>query len=252
MIPRLDLRDLFTDAAYRVRSRLTWAPAGFHRRGSLARVLARLPPAAATRARSLLAHHDTSTWEPLLSDLELHENLYALDLLTTLAPGARAPGLDVGAKDGSLLPALQAAAPGPWDLVEIDAHRRYADFSTRRSHGERRVRAYPGSRYLAASVTTLAGPYHLITWFLPFVVPEPLRAWGLPERLYAPEALLAHVLGLLAPGACLLVVNQGERERDRQAELFELAAVAAEALGPVASPLSPFRRPRFAFRVTRR
>jgi hypothetical protein len=148
------------------------------------------------------------------------------------------------------LPALHTAVPGPWDLVELDAHRRYADLSTRRAHGERVARAHAGCRYIAGSVAELQGQYGVVIWFLPFLFEEPLRAWGLPRRFFAPEALFGHVLDRVAPGGSLLIVNQGERERDRQRDLFAARGVQAIPLGLLESPLSPFRRKRFGWRWT--
>ena len=120
-----------------------------------------------------------------------------LDLLDRHLPALPAgPGLDVGAKNGVLLPALRAVWPHPWDLVELDAHRRYLDLSTRRAHGERLARAFPGCRYMAGSVEDITERYALVTWFLPFVHEGPLRAWGLPRRFFAPERLFRHVVDL--------------------------------------------------------
>jgi hypothetical protein len=45
----------------------------------------------------------------------------------------------------------------------------------------------------------------------------------------------------------LLVVNQGEAEAALQASLFARLGLQPLALGPVTSPLSPFRRSRFGF-----
>jgi hypothetical protein len=138
--------------------------------------------------------------------------------------------------------------PGPWDLVELDAHRRYADLSTRRAHGERLARAFPGCRYLTGSVREIEGRYGVVVWFLPFLFEAPLRAWGLPRRFFAPDALFDHVLGRVAPGGTLFIVNQGERERDRQRELFAARGLVASELGSLRTALSPFRKPRYGFR----
>ena len=239
--------DRLDDLAFRLRGRLRWsAPAWIRPARSFAPVIDRLPEAARARAIELRAAHDLEAWPRLLSRAQLHENLYVLDVLERLigaAPVAR--GLDVGAKDGSTLPARVAVSPGAWDLVELDAHRRYFDLSTRRAHGQRFARAFPGCRYIAGSVIELGGRYDVITWFLPFVRLAPLRAWGLPARCFEPSRLLAHVVSLLAPGGKLLIVNQGERERDAQAALFANLGLTVETQ-PLDSPLSPFQQPRFA------
>ena len=79
----------------------------------------------------------------------------------------------------------------------------------------------------------------------------PHAAWGLPLRLFEPERLLAHVRDLLMPGGTLIVVNQGEVERDLQGSLFLDCGMKAQSVGRVMSPLTPFRRPRFAWRWVR-
>jgi hypothetical protein len=247
-------RDFLDDLALRARDHLRWsAPAWQWPARTLQRVTHALSPEAQARATALAARYDLTAWPRLLSRAQLHENLFVLDVLDRLGGGTTAGarrGLDVGAKDGATLAARVAAGPSTWDLIELDAHRRYLDLSTRRAHGQRFARAFPGCQYIGGSVVDLGGPYDVITWFLPFVRPGPLRAWGLPARCFEPARLCAHVVSLLAPGGCLLVINQGESERDAQAALFAERDIAVTAQ-PVLSPLSPFRLPRFFFRWTR-
>ncbi|HNH49882.1 MAG TPA: hypothetical protein PKY30_22755, partial [Myxococcota bacterium] len=149
-------------------------------------------------------------------EIELAESLYTLDILDRYMPSLnmanqdikpRPPfdtstpnistqhkvGLDVGCKSGATLPGLHVWAPG-WDGIELDAHRRYWLGHTRRAVGEAVAATLPGSRYLAGDVRSLRGHYPRITWFLPFLFPEPLEAWGLPARYLAPEQTLVHVL----------------------------------------------------------
>jgi hypothetical protein len=247
-----DLRDWLTDVGFRLRGRLRWsAPARKRPAGELARVLEALSPEAGRRAEELAGKYDLARWPSLLTTRELHEDLHLLDLLDRHVPRTGAPGLEVGSKNGVALPALFAFAPHAWDLVELDAHRRYVDLSTRRAHGERMARAFPGCRYLADSVTAVEGQYGLVVWVLPFVHEAPLRAWGLPRRFFAPEALLRHVLARLAPGAVLFIANQGEAERDVQRDLFATVGVTPTELGSLEGPFSPYRRPRFGFRWVR-
>jgi hypothetical protein len=247
----VDLPDLFNDVAFKLRSFARWsAPAWQLRHGSWERLQARLPAEALPLVRGLKARHPeiVARWPRLLDDQQLHENLYVLDLLERhLPPSLSGPGLEVGAKNGAILPALHTAVPAPWDLVELDAHRRYGDLSTRRAHGERLARAHPGCRYIAASVSDVADRYRIAVWVLPFLFEEPLRAWGLPRRFFAPDALFDHVLARVAPAGTLLIVNQGERERDRQHAMFRERGLSPRDLGELQGPLSPFRRPRFGF-----
>jgi hypothetical protein len=247
---RQRVRDRLNDLAFRWRSMMRWsAPAWKLPARSLTRVTSRLSPQARRRAEQLAAGRDLSSWPRLLSAMELRENLYTLDLLDQLLPGdlPAGPALDVGSKNGVLLPALHAAWPHPWDLVELDAHRRYLDLSTRRAHGERLAAVFAGCRYHARSVTGITGRYSLCTWFLPFVHERPLDAWGLPRRFFDPPGLFRHVVDRVAPGGALLIVNQGEGEGETQRALFAGAGLSPIELGALQSPLSPFRRRRFGF-----
>jgi SAM-dependent methyltransferase len=255
-----DLADAMTDRgralSFWLRNHLPWSlPPWKRNAGSWTAALASLPPAAQSRAEELArrAPELRERWPALLSPLELHENLYLLDLLARHLPATlpEAPGLDVGSKNGLTLPALVAASLRGWDLVELDAHRRYATLSTRRAHGERIAKEFPGCRYIAGSVLDCTGAYAVITWILPFVHEAPLRAWGLPRRFFEPERLFRHVAGLLAPGGVLFIVNQGEGEHETQKRLFTEVGLAPDDLGPLESVLSPFRRTRFGFRWQR-
>jgi hypothetical protein len=252
------LRDRWTDGlneiAFRWRGAMSWSgPAWTRPVRTWERAVRELAPAGRDRADQLTRNYDLAAWPTLLTGLEVQENLYVLDLLDRHLPALPAgPGLEVGAKNGVLLPALRAVWPHPWDLVELDAHRRYLDLSTRRAHGERLARAFPGCRYIAGSVEGITERYALVTWFLPFVHEGPLRAWGLPRRFFAPERLFRHVVDRLEPDGALLVVNQGEGERDTQRALFSDAGLVAQDLGQLTSPLSPFKRPRFGQLLIRR
>lgn len=216
-------------------------------------MISKWPQAARARATELCERFDLSLWPQLSSAREFRENLFLLDFLDRCLPPDIPPGpaIDVGAKNGSTLPALWAAAPRPWDAIELDPHRRYFNLATRRAHGEAMARVFPGCRYLCGSVLDLDGRYALITWILPFLFPEPLKAWGLPRRFFAPEKLLGHVLELLAPRGALLIVNQGEDEAEEQERLLRDLPTSSKPLGSLPADLSPFHRTRFGFLVRR-
>jgi hypothetical protein len=141
-----------------------------------------LAPPARAYAEALGARYPLAGLLAATGPIERGESLYVLDVLDRyLSPvPAGARGLDVGAKYGAYLPGLATFAPGAWDVIERDAHRRYVTGHTRRSVGEAIAARFPGCRYLAGDVRALSGSYARITWFLPFVVPEPHLAWGLP------------------------------------------------------------------------
>ncbi len=242
----------FSDLAFTLRNAMRWSPPAWKRLASRAEVLASLDAKARARLAELERDFDLSAWSRCCSLLEWRESLYVLDVLKTALPASPAGrGLDVGAKNGCTLPGLATAHPGGWDAVELDAHRRYLWGPTRRAYGEALAQAFDGCRFIAGDVRTLPGPYACITWFLPFLTPAPLEAWGLPARFLEPDALLAHVVSTLQPGGVLLVVNQGPAEAALQLESFERLGLRAERLGPITSPLSPFGRERLGFRFQR-
>jgi len=261
------LSSLGREAGFWIRDHLRWAPAPRARAPRpLERDLHHLDVEARARAQALLDRYPTiADWSRLLNPVEVQEDLYLLEALSLMVPaaltgpaGARS-ALDVGSKNGIHLPALHALCPCPWTLVELDAHRRYGNLVTRRSRGEFIAASAPhvhdGCRYLAGSVLDLrpdAGRFDVITWTLPFVYPQPLIAWGLPDRHFQPVALLDRVLSLLTPRGALIITNQGEGERDEQRRLLSDAGVhptRVTPFGPLDSPLSCFRKTRWGVRV---
>ncbi|MEQ1566034.1 MAG: hypothetical protein ABMA64_10385 [Myxococcota bacterium] len=235
--------------SFRLRGALPWSMPAFTRPVPLEALS--FDPAARARLDSLAGRYDLQRWAGWCTEQDWRESLYVLDVLDRWLPADLPPGraLDVGSKNGGYLPGLATAAPRGWDLVELDAHRRYLWGSTRRVYGERMARGFDGCRYIAGDVRDLDGPWAVVTWFLPFLGPEPLRAWGLPDRFLAPAELLRHVVDHLVPSGALLVVNQGEGEHAVQLGLFDALGAArsleVRTLGPIESPLSPFVRQRF-------
>lgn len=240
-------------AAWTVRNLIRWTPP----MGSVqpTDVLGQWPDSA--RAIELAERYQAATWRSVIRPWEVAEAAYVLALLDEVVPGglrssdSGARALDVGCKGWSYLAAQRAVAPMAWDGVELDAHRRVGGLQTRASIARWRTaqRATRGCGFIAGSVTEVSGPYRLVTWFLPFVRPEPHRRWGLPRRLFDPEGLLAHVWSVIEPGGVLVVSNQGLVEAERQGELFAACSMRAELLGPVASDLSPFANERPVWRA---
>jgi hypothetical protein len=237
--------------AWRLRNRITF-PAPLLKRtlGNAPHPLSQNRPA---RLAELECHYDLSRWGRVCNQAEWQENLYILDLLDRLLGRPEriiSPCLDIGCKNGVYFPALATYSGSCWDGIELDAYRRYLNLASRRDHG--RFMAEPfGCRYIPDSLLDLnpEQPYHLITWFLPFVAEGPLSAWGLPRRFYQPVALLSRAWQLLAPGGSLFIINQGEWESQVQRRLFTACAIQAEFLGPAESEFSPFKQPRYAWRV---
>lgn len=209
----------------------------------------RLAPEQRARYETLAQHYPLTRLGDYLSAEQWRENLYVLDILDqqlgqnrAMAPG---PGLDVGCRNFSYLPALHAYSAHPWHGVELDAHARYWNGSTRAAYGRAIATHYPGCVYHATSVTALTGSFVLIVWFLPFLNLDTLVAYGLPRRYFDPPTLLSATHRLLAPGGTLLIVNQGAHERDTQQQLCADLALPCTQPQLVTSVFSPFRLPRY-------
>ena len=134
-----DLSDFGRDLAFRWRSfaRVS-APPWKRVAGNWDGVDAVVDAKGLDRLRRLRTQHGDAMarWPGILTSGELREAAYVLDLLLDVGvatPRPHGPSLDVGTKNGSNLPAFAAFAEGPWDLVEIDAHRRYAGPVARQS-----------------------------------------------------------------------------------------------------------------------
>ncbi len=240
---------MLNELAYRVRTALPWSPPAWKWPVPARAVTATLGLEAVERVAELVVRYDLGDWAAVCDESDWRESLYVLDLLDRHLPTGLPPGrcLDVGSKNGTYLPGLATGVPRGWDAVELDAHRRYVFGATRRAYGERMAAGLPDCRYLAEDVRNLSGRYAAITWFLPFLSPETHGGWGLPEQLYAPQALFRHVLSLLAPGGVLFVVNQGQAEAEVQEDLFIREDLVVDVLGRVSPLLSPFRHARYGF-----
>ncbi len=205
------------------------------------------------RFGELQERYALSDWASLCSAGEFVENLYLLDLLDRTLdcalerPTASGAGLDIGCRNFSHLPALSAFFAADWIGVELDANARYLNGLTRRAYGEWMARQRPGCRYAAGSLLEVQHKVDLIVWILPFVLPAPLRHWGLPDRFFQPQALLQHAVSLLSDKGVMLVVNQGMTEAEAQQALFSEAGYAATPLGELHSVFSPFQQRRFGF-----
>lgn len=154
--------------------------------------------------------------------------------------------LDVGSKNGAALPGLallaQRVNPGRSVCltgVELDAGRRYRGGQRRVDHGVTLADWLSGPglqvRYVPGDVRWLTTPQDVVTWFLPFVFATPHLNWGLPRSRFKPQAVLDHVVRLLAPGGLLFIVNLNAEEAEAQAVLIAACPIPCRVLrhGPV-------------------
>ncbi|MEB3206145.1 MAG: hypothetical protein VKK59_02205 [Vampirovibrionales bacterium] len=154
----------------------------------------------------------------------------------------------------TLLPSADTPGDATLDGVEVDAYRRYVDGSRRIDHASAAMLAlgmsehhqavaaqYHAKNICELSVGTNIEPYDLIGWFLPFVVQEPLIAWGLPDRLFQPRQTLQHVISLLKPQGAMIITNQGDEEASIQKTLLhECSDIEFEAIA-LPKPFYPYR-----------
>lgn len=243
--------DFLNSARFHLRNRFYFSPKARLRTMGFDAFQRGLSPAAKQRAESLARRYPFEHLEKTCDEVRWQESLYVVDVLHQQFSSRTLPSgrhLDVGSKNGSYLPGLAAFCPH-WDAIELDAHQRYWNFTTRRAFAEAIAKRLNDVQFFAGSVLSLRGRYALITWFLPFVVEAPHRAWGLPRRFFLPEETLAHVWSLLQPQGFLWVVNQGELEAEQQKQLFQSMGIHAHAVGEVQSLFSPFKKKRFGFWV---
>lgn len=205
--------------------------------------------AAAQRVEALAQRYPVSRLSEVCGPIEMAESLYVLDLLDRfLSPPQTGRCLDIGSKYGAYMPGLWSWCHA-WDAIERLAHARYWNLCTRRAYGEAYARALPGCQYIAGDVRNLHGPYTRILWILPFLFDSTAQAWGFPSNLLNPQQTLQHSLNLLEEGGEMLILNQGESEYQEQERLLGACMAPAEALGPVLSVLSPFKKPRYGWRI---
>lgn len=244
---------LINQVAYPLRGMLRWRRRGYRevpadvaaviaghpRRERLAALVERYAPA-------LQGRHNAGNVIENLDVLHLLDRLFELAPWT---PPARLRALDVGAKNFYYVAALHAAwsSRAPVDSlvgVEVDAYRVYRDGYSRHDYADTYRAGLAGTTFVAADIRDYHEPADVITLLFPFVMPLPLVRWGLPIGLLAPEAVLAHVWQLLAPGGLLLIVNQDEMEAAKQIALCEQLGIVPCGRSILTDPIIDDRPPR--------
>ncbi|MBK8191088.1 MAG: hypothetical protein IPK79_11640 [Vampirovibrionales bacterium] len=214
------------------------------------RLLTRYPLLVEARARSRRARY-----LEILSVADYIERLWG----DRAFPSARPlRWLDVGAKNWAYVDALAAFVSAhtldyQLDGVEIDPWRLYRDLYTRRAYAMAYIQPYPQARYLEGDVLDCEGTYDVVTLLLPFVLPSPHAAWGLPLEGFRPQALLDHIVErLLTPTGSILILNQGCLEAEAQRALLqphlEQGRLEAHCLGELPPTFLSYRYPRFGWR----
>ena len=131
------------------------------------------------------------------------------------------------------------------DGVEIDAFRLYSNFYNRYEVAKYYTKGLRNTNYIAGDLLDLKTKYHYIIWFLPFVLIEPLKAWGLPKKYFCPEVLLKHAYHLLDENGQMLIINQGEKEFEVQKQLLEDLGINYKDLGEIKNRFFEYKNKRF-------
>ena len=247
------VRELRLGLDWWLKSRLQWSAAVRIRPvGELDAWSEALPGDLRARLGDLRSRYDLSPWEAACSAEEVPLNLDHLDILDQHLGDLPSPSsaLDVGCRSWWNLPGNHAFRPAAWTGVELDAHQRFVNGSTRAGVARAKAAHFEGSRFEAGCVTGLAGPYDLVLWLLPYVDRPAFDGDQLPRRYFTPEAMLDHTLSLVAPGGTLWITNYGEEEAEIQRRLLAQRPVTVLEVGPVQSPWLAPDLSRYAFRCS--
>lgn len=217
-------------------------------------------------AARLIATYGLQGWAHEASRVDLATSLVYLQMLERACGelGHAIPdpvrALDAGPSDWFYVRVLQAflARSGSeiprevaLDGVELDAFRVYDDLRSRHDWAEAYIGGLPGVRYVAGDVRGYREPVDLAFMFYPFIFTADHRRWGLPRRHLRPAEHLAHVAGLVKPGGLLMIVNQGEAEREAQHRLLAEVGLPVAWWGEHPSALWTYPQPRFITVVRR-
>ena len=245
---------------FKLRSTLRWrrgCPAlrQEHKRALFAYLEPEARARAVVRAAELADRYDLAPLHACSTNLLYRDNLALLDALERLTAATRLDlpprlrALDVGAQDWRYVFALERFLrwrDSAWSRaveltgVEVDGHVVYPSLHARCD----RARAYAAQtgnaavRYVVADFRDyVARDLDVVTLFYPFVLPQALRAWGLPDALFDPAALFANVARALRPGGYAIAFHQTAAEADAGVRWFGEAGLRVEQRVAIATEL---------------
>jgi hypothetical protein len=256
---------------YRVLRNLVDYP--LRRRLRIRRPVRRVAPAGLDAALAFLAPPDQRAARRLIRDYDLQgiaargtrrdvlENLFYLDMLRTAfaAADVRLPpgpveAVDVGVGHWFYLHALagllrrwRAAGGRELQLLgfEADPYRMYADGHTRADWAAWHLQGVADALFVPEDVRRWRATADAAFMLFPFLFVADADRWGLPRTMFRPLELLEHVWRGVRPGGALVVANQGQREADQQARLFEAAGIEPRWSSRFASPYFRYREGRY-------
>jgi hypothetical protein len=229
----LRLLDWRNELDFALRNRIAWSRPGFTETTDADTAQAAWLSTPETWRKKIEACYPKALdWPTQMAASRVQENwhrLAILEQLASLAPFETAPVeiLEVGVKNWQTLPALDAFcarnAGENYTLrgVELDPWRVYQDGYSRWDYAQAFSQGISHAHYKVGTILDENTTAEWILHCLPFVVPEPHQAWGLPKRLFQPEAVLHHLTHrLLKPGGSLWILNQGKAEAAVQDQLL--------------------------------
>lgn len=181
------------------------------------------------RESELIGKYDLTSLKNDSTQRNYLENLYTIDLLDRFLPVAFKENLsvlDIGCKNWFYAKSeyyffKKYCSSLKLDGIELDASRLYNNFYSREEVAKFYIKDLINTDFIAGDFLKHEGKYDFIVWILPFVFEEPLMKWGLPQKYFHPEKMLAHAYNLLSEGGKIFIINQGESEFNAQKELCD-------------------------------
>lgn len=194
---------------------------------------------------------------PELIQRNIQENLYTTDVLEKYFEKKNDLNikiLDIGSKNwfyakGEYEYFNAFADNFSLDGIEIDAYRLYSNFYNRYEVAKYYIKDLKNTKYIIGNLLDLNEKYDYIIWFLPFVLPEPHIAWGLPKKYFYPKRLLKHAYSLLNNDGQLLIINQGKHEAEAQKSILEELKIDYKYLGEIKSDYFEYQNSRFGYLI---
>lgn len=152
------------------------------------------------------------------------QNLYLLSIFDkyfNVSTDNKLSVLDIGSKNWYYAPAeyyyfKKHSEQLSLDGVEIDAYRLYSNFYNRFETAKFHIKNLEGAKYIPDDLMNINKKYDYIIWILPFVLIQPLRYWGLPDKYFQPQELFNHAYSLLNKNGKMLIINQTKEEYEAQ------------------------------------
>lgn len=156
--------------------------------------------------KRLLSEYNLQDLQDNSSIVHYKENLYTLKLLEDSIKNIPLNQetntlkiLDIGSKNFSYAPAIynffkyfKCTNKTKRDIllngIEIDPYRLLFDLHSRYDYAQYYIQNLNNTKYITGNLLNHEEKgYDIITWFLPFIIKDPLISWGLPARYFKPK-----------------------------------------------------------------